>query len=308
MTARLSVVVPAYNVANYIGECLDPILACGDPDIEIVVVNDAATDDTAAVLESCRDPRLRVVTHQKNQGLPAARNTGFRASSGDYILPLDGDDIPCPESWPFLISSLQQNPMAVAAYGYRQMFVDGDSFVPRRNVRLAMPSGDILREITQDNFLTPGTVIVRRSAIAIAGGWDESLTIGEDWEMWCRLALGGAFVCCPGQLMLGYRIRKGSISRSPVYQTIPNMWRPVDAILSNTDIKRSLGEQYDDIERQTIARFYYRCAYNSWRQKKFMQAVVNFVASVRMSPLRLAYFALYPLRVIRRMGGGGVVV
>jgi glycosyltransferase involved in cell wall biosynthesis len=88
----VSVVVPAYNVATTIRQTLDSILHQTFQDIEIIVVDDGATDETPQILKSYKDSRMRVV-RQVNRGLAGARNTGIQLSMGKYIAFCDSDDI-----------------------------------------------------------------------------------------------------------------------------------------------------------------------------------------------------------------------
>lgn len=93
MKHKISVLVPAYNVAPWIGRTLDSILGQSYPHLEVIVVDDGSTDETGGILDSyaARDNRVTVI-HQKNSGLVAARETGIRHATGDYVTFVDGDD------------------------------------------------------------------------------------------------------------------------------------------------------------------------------------------------------------------------
>src|SRR5919199_1390477 len=91
---RVSVVVPIYNVARYVGECLQSIADQSVEDVEVIVVDDGSTDDSRAIAEAfaARDPRFRVIA-QANGGLGHARNTGTDAATGEFVAYVDGDDM-----------------------------------------------------------------------------------------------------------------------------------------------------------------------------------------------------------------------
>lgn len=93
-TPLVSVVVPVYNVEKYLGQCLDSLVHQSLPNIEIIAVNDASTDKSAAVLKHYESefPNLRVIHHERNRGLSATRNTGLATARGKYITFVDGDD------------------------------------------------------------------------------------------------------------------------------------------------------------------------------------------------------------------------
>lgn len=97
--AKVSIIIPVYNVERYLEKCLDSVLGQSMEDIEIVLVNDGSTDGSAEICRKYagKDPRI-VLINQENAGLSAARNTGFRHSSGEYILYVDSDDYIRPDS------------------------------------------------------------------------------------------------------------------------------------------------------------------------------------------------------------------
>ena len=106
--AKVSVIIPVYNGAATIGRALASVFAQTFTDYEVVVVNDGSTDDTASVLAGYGD-RIRVVT-QANRGLPAARNSGIRASSGEYVAFIDDDDEWLPQMLERCAAVLDQDP------------------------------------------------------------------------------------------------------------------------------------------------------------------------------------------------------
>ncbi|MFC6974687.1 glycosyltransferase family 2 protein [Halomicroarcula sp. GCM10025709] len=89
---RVSVVVPTYNRADTVGRAVESALAQTVTDIEVVVVDDGSTDDTAAVVTGIDDERVRYLAHERNRGRSAARNTGIEAARGEYVAFLDSDD------------------------------------------------------------------------------------------------------------------------------------------------------------------------------------------------------------------------
>ena len=91
MKPKISVLVPAYNVALWLPSCLDSILAQTYQNLEIIVVNDGSTDNTGTILDSYAKKNGRIVAiHQKNAGLVAARETGIAHATGDYVTFVDG--------------------------------------------------------------------------------------------------------------------------------------------------------------------------------------------------------------------------
>src|SRR5690606_5147714 len=106
----LSVVVPIYNVAPYLGECLSSIANQYYRDLEVIMVDDGSSDDSAAIAEKFADadPRFRLI-RQPNRGLGAARNTGVSHATGDYLMFVDSDDVIPPYAAELLITAIEQS-------------------------------------------------------------------------------------------------------------------------------------------------------------------------------------------------------
>ena len=111
----VSVVVPAYNVAAYLADCLQSILTQRDVHLEVVVVDDGSTDDTGAIADrvAARDSRVRVI-HQANAGLGAARNEGVRYCAGGYLAFADSDDLVVDGAYAAMVGSLERTGSEIA--------------------------------------------------------------------------------------------------------------------------------------------------------------------------------------------------
>ncbi|MCL2426025.1 MAG: glycosyltransferase [Oscillospiraceae bacterium] len=117
--ATVSIIVPAYNIDEYIGKCLDSILAQTFTDIEVIVINDGSSDNTGLILDSYskRDTRIRVI-HKENGGVSAARNDGIKVATGKYFLFYDGDDFVEPFAVEELVGKIQNCNAEAIIYGY----------------------------------------------------------------------------------------------------------------------------------------------------------------------------------------------
>ena len=116
---RVSVIIPAYNQADFLGAAIQSVLAQTYPNFEIVVVDDASTDLSIEVVKQFDDPRIKLLMHEENRGLPASRNTGMRASLGEFIAFLDADDIFHPEKLESHVAFLDNNPDVGVSYNNR---------------------------------------------------------------------------------------------------------------------------------------------------------------------------------------------
>ena len=123
---KFSIIVPAYNVAQYIEECIESILNQDYDNYEIIVVDDGATDETPKILDeiASKSEKVRVI-HQKNGGLSAARNSGIEAALGDYILFLDGDDFWSEKSFLTEVNKkINEKNVDVVIYSYSYYYPD----------------------------------------------------------------------------------------------------------------------------------------------------------------------------------------
>jgi GT2 family glycosyltransferase/glycosyltransferase involved in cell wall biosynthesis len=179
----ITVVIPVHNNFEYLEEALASVYEQTHPSWEIVVVDDGSTDPAAvAFLDTLDRPRLRMV-RQGNTGLPGARNAAMKLARGEFLIPLDSDDELGPEYMSRLLAALRQEPDAGFAHCLARLHGDIDAvWIPR-------PFNPYWQLI--ENAVV-GCVLMRASAWESVGGYDETMTSGnEDWEMWLRLTKAG---------------------------------------------------------------------------------------------------------------------
>lgn len=184
---RVSVIIPTYNRADFIGEAVESVLKQGFVDFELIVIDDGSTDNTRTVLETFTDERL-IVHFQPNSGRSHARNKGLRQARGEYITFLDSDDV-------YLPGKLAKSVAFLDAHSEFGMVYTAGSFIDDHGRSLhviykAHDQGSIYSKIA---FFTPltillPTVMVRSSVMAEVGEFDESLHRFEDTDMWRRIA------------------------------------------------------------------------------------------------------------------------
>ncbi|OKO75007.1 glycosyltransferase [Bradyrhizobium sp. AS23.2] len=212
----VSVVIPAKNVAAYVGETIASALTQREI-TEVIVVDDGSTDGTASIVLGIRDPRLRLMTND-SAGVSAARNFGARHASGDWLLFLDADDRLRPGAVAALLAAARGAPRAVLVYGdYNTIDSEGRQ-IGRRDLLKGRrkPSGDVLTRLAAGNFIVNGGIaLARAEAFRAIGGFDVSLRYCEDWHCWCRLAAIGEFEFAPG-LLLDYRLHTANTMNAAV--------------------------------------------------------------------------------------------
>ncbi|MBR0708832.1 glycosyltransferase [Bradyrhizobium liaoningense] len=212
----VSVVIPAKNVAAYIGETLASALTQAEV-TEVIVVDDGSIDETVAIVHAIRDPRLHLMSND-SAGVSAARNLGARHASGEWLLFLDADDRLRPGAVAALLATARDAPRAVLVYGdYNTIDSEGRQ-IGRRGLLKGRrkPSGDVLARLASGNFLVNGGIaLARAEAFRATGGFDTSLRYCEDWHCWCRLAAIGEFEFAP-KLLLDYRLHTANTMNAAV--------------------------------------------------------------------------------------------
>ena len=202
MQAMVSVIVPMYNAAPYIGEALESIVASTYRPIEVVVVDDGSTDKSLAVAQAFAAQHSEVrVLHQANAGAPAARNHAIRQSSGVYILPVDADNKIHPLYIAEAVTVLQDRPEVRVVSCRASFFGDkeGEWITPPFSHQL----------LARKNMIDT-CAMYRRADWDRTPGYMETCAAREDWDMWLSLfELGGEFVRLP-EIRLYYRIRRNS--------------------------------------------------------------------------------------------------
>lgn len=222
---KVSVVIPAYGIADFIEESLASVFAQTFTDFEVIVVNDGSpdTEKFEQEIEPFRDKI--VYLKQENRGAAAARNAAIRAASGEFLAFLDGDDLWLPD---FLASQIE----FIERGNFDLVYADAEFFgqdVPagKTYMQFSKSNGKVTTESLiswECNVITSGTV-ARRKAIVEGGLFDESPNFrrGQDFEMWFRLAKGGGKIGYQRKVLLKYRIRAGSLTGNHVQQAERNL-------------------------------------------------------------------------------------
>jgi glycosyltransferase involved in cell wall biosynthesis len=214
---RVSVVIPAYNVARYIAEAIDSVLAQTFQDFEIIVVNDGSPDSDA--LDAVLAPygaRLRCI-RKSNGGPASARNAGIAAARSDLIAFLDGDDTWDPGYLSSQLALLDREPSAAAVFPDAVYF--GDTALAGKRVSSAAPyeRGRVtIESVLKGRSNLCYSCLARREAIEAAGGYDASLRRSEDWDLYLRLLLRGETILVNPQPLLRYRRRDNSLSANEI--------------------------------------------------------------------------------------------
>jgi glycosyltransferase involved in cell wall biosynthesis len=243
----VSVVIPCYNHARFLGEAIESVLAQTYPRVEIIVVDDGSRDHTADV--AALYPSVHYV-RQDNQGLAAARNTGLRESRGDILVFLDADDRLVPEALEHGVHHLLNSPESAFVSGrYRYIQEDGSVL---REYGQQPADRDPYAAFLRGNYIgMHATVAYRRSVLEAEGGFNPSLPACEDYDLYLRIARKHA-VSVHDHLVAEYRQHGQNMSRDPRL-----MLKTVLAVLHSNKEYVDANDRYQEA---------YRAGVTSWRE------------------------------------------
>ncbi|MGE0445677.1 MAG: glycosyltransferase family 2 protein [Vicinamibacterales bacterium] len=225
----VSVIIPAYNAAAWIDDAIASALAQRHRPLEVIVVDDGSTDDTAARVMALveREPRVRLLRTETNSGRPAvARNAGLAAALGEYVAFLDADDLWNPWKLSDQVGVMSRHADLLFVYsmlesfGYRHRLDVAFGVMP-----LPFKAAVSRAVLERENVIACSSVLARRAAIAAAGGFDEDpgLAAVEDYDLWLRLASRGPIAFIP-RIHGRYRAGAGISARTDMVARCEYLW------------------------------------------------------------------------------------
>ena len=297
---EISVVLPTYNRASLLPRAIESVLVQTWTDLELIVVDDGSSDDTASVMASFTDPRVRYVRYEDNRGANHARNVGIREARGRFIAFQDSDDDWFPEK-------LEKNMAVFASSGpevgvvYSGYWQEIDSSENRLYIPLPWVKrrdGWIHDELLRNNFVATPTAVVRRECFETSGYWLEGLPGKQEWELFLRISRDYQFRFIDEPL-LNSRFTEGGISNNSlgIYQSMERIlelhqddFMDHPAILAEHYVR--LGLQYAHAGEFEKGRDYLRRGANlqpgNWRyQAASLASALGAGAFIRLAGLYL---------------------
>jgi len=247
MKPLVSILIPAFNAQNWIGDTLRSAIAQTWPRKEIIVVNDGSTDQTLAIARQFESDSLKVVT-QKNQGAAATRNNAFSLSQGDFIQWLDADDLLAPDKiasqMEVLGESSNKRTLLSGSWGHFMFRYYRTKFTPSALWSDLSPAEWLLRKMEQNIYMQTASWLVSRELTETAGPWDTRLLGDDDGEYFCRVLLASDGVRFVPQARVYYRM-SGTASLSYVGRSD----RKLEAQLCSMKLHIGYLHSLDDSER-----------------------------------------------------------
>lgn len=210
MKSKVSVIIPSFNSRDHIAETLKSVCSQSYSNIEMIVIDDGSTDGSFDYLNNLKIPNLIVKTN-RSKGACAARNYGYKLSSGDYIQYLDADDLLSKDKIEKQVLLLKPNPEHIAVCSTKHFYdipengtISDEPFMfstctPSDFLLNLYGANDAFEMVQTSAWLTP------RVLIENAGPWDESLSKDQDGEFFCRVVMGSRGICYEPNVINYYR-------------------------------------------------------------------------------------------------------
>lgn len=207
----VTVLMAAHNEEQYIEEAIRSILGQSFSDFELILVDDASTDRTAAMVDAFPDPRMKVIRNATCLGLGKSLIVGMAAAKGSLIARMDADDISAPQRLNKQVAAFRKNP-ALGLLGCQATCID---VTGNRCGSRHVPSSDLAirwRSLLDSTFIHP-SVMFRADIYARAGGYDPEFTTTEDYDLWGRILPLCQVANLPSKL-ISYRLRPEGITHT----------------------------------------------------------------------------------------------
>ena len=245
--ALVSVVIPCHDQSDTLDEAIESVEAQTFAHVEVIVVDDGSTDDTAAV--ASRHAAVELI-RQDNRGLPAARNAGLEAATGTFVVFLDADDRLLPNALATGVEALLEHPECAMVCGHHRT-IAGDGSLSAQWPAFHPPGGHYYG-LLQGNFVAAiHSAMFRREAFTTLGGFDTSFRAAEDYDLYLRLARRFPMHCHAVEVA-EYRRRSSSMTGDP------------GLLLAST--LAALRRQRPHLGRDRVLRGAYRAGVEWWRE------------------------------------------
>jgi glycosyltransferase involved in cell wall biosynthesis len=243
----VTVLMAVHNGERHLRAAVESVLGQTFRDLELLVVDDASTDGSRAIVESYGDPRARVVVNAENLGLTRSLNRGLAEARGVYVARQDADDVSAPDRLARQVGELERRPeLALLASSYRRIDDDGRD-AGGRDVPLT-PVGIRWRLLFLNAF-THSSVVFRRSVVEELGGYDESVVYAQDYDLWSRIAERHEVAALP-EYLVSYRRSAVSMTSVRDESEAPDE----TATISRHNVDRVLPGMGARLDRETAWR------------------------------------------------------
>lgn len=286
---ELSIIMPLYNTEKYVKEAVQSILFQTYRDFELIIVNDASTDNSLQIVKSLKDSRIKIIENEQNKGIVYSRNKGLNAAKGQFIAAFDSDDIAMPEKFSKQIDFLKLNTDFGMVGSWTKMIDEKGNLIKSKWKLTASPK-QIPSIMLFRNYFVQSSVVLRREAIP-EGGYSEGFDVVEDYKMWIDVARKFKVWNIP-EYLVNYRVHSLSATQKDtesldekdikvfryIYKTLEieideYVASVILLIKNNSRIQKT--KELEDIERFMLYILLQNDKLNRYDQKQLTKVIFN---------------------------------
>jgi glycosyltransferase involved in cell wall biosynthesis len=300
--ARVTVIIPTYDYARFLGECIQSVLDQTFQDFEIIVVDDGSSDNTREVVSSFKDTRIRYI-YQDHCGVSAAQNTALRVASGEYITGLSGDDVYLPQNLEAKIKLLDSRPDIGLVCSDAYIFNDNTGAIIGRLWRdpkgfhpgfdPAKAAREPLKSFIQWGFfIMLQAAMTRRQVFDIVGYFDETIPTHEDWDLVLRIVRRFPIEIIDMPLV---KLRRHSANLSINQE---KMYSGAMAVVNKLIRSSSFSKEELKLLKDSMIRQHFR--FGRWALLNGREAAARkaLIAGIRLAPWNINLYIYYLFSVL----------
>ncbi len=276
---KVSIIIPTYNRAWLLRKAIFSVLNQTYRDFEIIVVDDASTDNTIDAINALNSKKIKYIRHDVNKGEAGARNTGILNTNGQYIAFLDDDDEWLPKKLELQVDKFENSPQKVGLIytGIIRYYYKENKLI-RKTQTIPLHKGDVYHALIKGNIIgTPSCVLIRRKCMEKIGLFDFAIAYGLDYDYWIRISKHFDFKYL-AEPLVKYRVHENRLSNN---------------IELRAQGARDLAKKYG---KQIIANNYWRSIYfplgiELCNKGEMTEGIKALLRSIRYYPTRkISYF------------------
>ena len=292
----ISVIIPAYNSAEFMGETLDSVFAQTYTSFEVIVINDGSADTPELEQVLQRYPSNLRYIKQENQGAAAARNAGLRAATGDLIAFLDADDTWVPE---FLEKQMALLKRSETDFVFADARLFGDPKLDGLTFMQVEPSNG---PVTPENLLSvtvcvlTSTVLALKKPILDVGLFDISIRRGQDFDLWLRLSKAGVRMAYTREVLAAHRIVESGLSGGAISQ-LERTLSVIETVKARMQLTRTEQEALEINRSRTLRELATELGKKKLLERDFSGALESFNEAQKIQHVWKVFFVCLGLRV-----------
>ena len=202
---KVSIIIPVYNSSLYLKECLDSVIKQTYKDLEIIIVNDASTDNSMDIINKYKDKRIKVINMKHNSGVSASRNMGVKVSTGKYICYLDSDDY-----WD--LTKIEKQVNFIKNNNYEFIYSDYSYIYNNKTKRVKVPKSITYKEALKNTTIFTSTVMFNMKKLNKKDIYMPNIKRGQDTATWWKVLRSGITAHAINEVLAYYRVDNKSLS------------------------------------------------------------------------------------------------